>query len=59
MFKVKHGLTSEVFESTFVVNNDSAQLCSKSEFGVPKINTEYFEKNSGGYLGLVIWNSLS
>ena len=41
MFKVKHGLTSEVFEIMFVINDNSAQFRSKSYCCVRKINTEY------------------
>ena len=54
----KHGLASEVFTSIFVRKNNSTKLRTKSEFCVPKFNTEYFEKSSIKYLDLVIWNSL-
>ena len=53
MFKVEHGFTSEVFESMFVINNKSTQPRSKSDFVVPKINTEYFGTNLIRYLGSV------
>ena len=43
MPQVKYGLASEGFESIFVINNNSAQLRSKSEFCVQRINTKYFE----------------
>ena len=57
-FKVKHDLESEVFESMFVINNNSTQLCLKHDFHVPKIKTEHIRKNSVRYLGSIIWNSL-
>ena len=44
MFKVKHCLVSEVFENMFVMNNNSTQLHSKSDFYKIKINTEYLER---------------
>ena len=40
MFKVKHGLGSEVFESMFVINNNSTQLLLKHDFYVLKSNPE-------------------
>ena len=46
MFKIKHGLTPEVSDRIFVVNNNSAQLGSKTELCVTKINTEHSEKNA-------------
>ena len=57
MFRVKHGLASEVFESMFVINNISTNYAQN--FCVLKVNTEYFGKHLIRYLGLVIWNSLS
>ena len=41
-----------------VMNNKSTQLHSKSDFVVPKLNTEYFGANSVRYLDSVTWNSL-
>ena len=46
MFKIKHGLTPAVLDRIFVVNNNSAQLGSKTELCVTKINTENSEKNA-------------
>ena len=52
MFKVKHVLQSEVFESRFFIkNNISNHMHSQSDFIVCKLNTEYFGKNSIKYLG--------
>ena len=36
-FEGKHGLSSEVFESMFVINNNSSQLHAKSYFSVAKM----------------------
>ena len=49
MFKAKHGLASEVFKSTFVINNSSSKLRSKFDFCVSNINNEYFGKNLKRY----------
>ena len=46
MFQIKHGLMSEVFDRIFVANNNSAQLGSKTEFCVTKINIKHSEKSA-------------
>ena len=46
MFKLKHGLTSEDFESMFIVKNNSTRLRSKRNFCVPEIKTKYFGNGS-------------
>ena len=54
MFKVKHGLVSEAFESKFVINDNFTKLRSKLDFCVPKSILNTFWKNSR-YLGPVMW----
>ena len=53
----KHGLASEVFTSIFVRKNNSTKLRTKSEFCVPKFNTEYFEKSTYTYKNTKILTS--
>ena len=38
--KVKHDLTSEVFESIFLIKNNSTEMRSKSDLHITKINTK-------------------
>ena len=58
MYKVVHGLASDVMKDIFTPCMHNFNLRSQSDFLLPQIKTVSFGKNSIRYLGPIIWNSL-
>ena len=58
MYKVVHGLSSDIIKDMFTECTHDINLRSKPDFLLPEIKTVYWGKNSIRYLGPLIWNSL-
>ena len=58
MYKIKHNLSESCLKDLFSVVNGNYNLRSQSDFGVPDINTVFYDANSIRYFESVIWNSL-
>ena len=58
MYKIKHNLSESCLKDLFSVVNGNYNLRFQSDFGVPGINTVFYDVNSIRCFGSVIWNSL-